>query len=123
MKAGGRTMRNETEAKLKKALRAKADESLRRRVVEFSNQVGAGESQTETALRLGMKPNTLHRWRQRARKARPAAVEFVEVTAQPLVEDVEVVWPSGHLVRMNAGAAGDLRSLFSAVEAACCRRG
>lgn len=117
-------MRSETEAKLKKALRAKVDESLRRQVVEFSNQVDAGDSATQTALRLGMKPNTLNRWRQRARKARPelAAVTFVEVAAPPPAEEVEVVWPSGHLVRMSAGAA-DLRSLFLALEATCCRQG
>lgn len=119
-------MRSQEEAKLKKALRAKVDENLRRRVVEFSNQAWRGESATETALRLGMKPNTLHRWRQRARKVRATAVGavgFVEVTAESPGEEVEVVWPSGHLVRMSAGAAGDLKSLFSAVEATCCRRG
>ena len=67
-------MRLKTEVELKRALRAKKfDAELRQQAVEFSRKAGAsGESMTDTALRLGMKPNTLHRWHQRAGKA-PAA--------------------------------------------------
>ena len=114
-------MKSKTAAKLKKALNSKEfDGGLRKEVVEFSLKAeAAGETATDTARRLGMKPNTLQRWRQRARKATVSAVGFVEVEAMPLSERLEVVWPTGHLIRVGTG---DLKSVFSALEAACCPR-
>ncbi len=114
-------MKFKTQAKLKKALSSKPFAAgLRREAVEFSREAEAtGETTTDTARRLGMKPNTLQRWRQRARKGAPA-VSFVEVEAVALTERVEVVWPTGHLIRVGVG---DLRVVFSALEATCCPRG
>lgn len=114
-------MKSKTEAKLKKALSTKQfDAGLRQETVEFSLDAEAvGETATDTARRLGLKPNTLQRWRQRARKDAALAVSFVEVEAAPLSERLEVVWPTGHLVRVGTG---DLKSVFAALEATCCPR-
>lgn len=114
-------MKSKTEAKLKKALGLKQfDEGLREETVAFSLEAEAvGETATDTARRLGMKPNTLQRWRQRARKAPVPAVRFVEVEAVPLAEGLEVVWPTGHLIRVGTA---DLKAVFSALEATCCPR-
>lgn len=115
-------MKLKTEAKLKSALQAKKfDAGLRQETVEFSRErAAAGETVTDTAARLGMKPNTLHRWRQRAGKAEVPAINFVEVEGAPSVDGLEVVWPTGHVIRMGAG---DLKSVFLALEATCCPRG
>ena len=115
-------MKRKTELKLKRALRArKFDAGLRQRAVEFSRDAAAsGETVADTARRLGMKPNTLHRWHQRAGKAEAPAINFVEVAGAPSAEGLEVVWPTGHLVRMGGG---DLKSVFMALEATCCPRG
>ena len=115
-------MKHKMEAELKKALRAKKfDAVLRQRAVEFSREAAAsGATVTDTALRLGMKPNTLHRWHQEAGKTKAPAINFVEVAGAPSAEGLEVVWPTGHLVRMGAG---DLKAVFSALEATCCPRG
>lgn len=116
-------MKVKTEAELKKALQTgKFDSGLREATVKFSHEAAAtrGETMTETALRLGMKPNTLHRWRQRAGKGEAVAVNFIEVEDARPTEGLEVVWPSGHLVRMGAG---DVKAVFAALEAVCCRRG
>ena len=111
-----------TEEELKKALRAKKlDAGLRQKAVEFARAaVAGGATVTGTAARLGMKANTLHRWHQRAAKAKLSAVKFIEVAGVPAAEGLEVVWPTGHLVRMSAG---DLKSVFMALEATCCPRG
>jgi hypothetical protein len=113
-------VKSKTAAKLKKALSTKQfDAGLREETVAFSLEAETvGETATDTARRLGMKPNTLQRWRQRARKTAPA-VSFVEVEAVPLFEGLEVVWPTGHLIRVGTG---DLKSVFSALEATCCPR-
>ena len=120
-------MKLKTEAELKKALQTgKFNSGLREATVKFSHEAAAtrGETMTETALRLGMKPNTLHRWLQRARagKGEAVSVNFIEVEGAGArsTEGVEVVWPSGHLVRMGAG---DVKAVFAALEAVCCRRG
>ena len=116
-------MKFKTEAELKRALLAKKfDAGLREETVRFSHEAAAtsGETMTDTALRLGMKPNTLHRWRQRSGKAVAPAVNFIEVEGARSTEGLEVVWPTGHLVRMGAG---DVKSVFLALEAACCPRG
>ncbi len=116
-------MKLKTAAGLKKALRAgRFNAELRRRTVEYSREATAasGETMTDTALRLGMKPNTLHRWHQRAGRGEAPALNFVEVDGSPSTEGLEVVWPTGHLVRMGAG---DLKSVFLALEATCCPRG
>ena len=115
-------MRIDTEAKLRKALSLRQfDVVLRQEAVEFSREAeAAGETATDTARRLGMKPNTLQRWRQRARKAEAPTINFVEVKPTALAEGLEVVWPTGHLIRMDTG---DLKSVFLALEAACCPRG
>lgn len=114
-------MKFKTEAKLKKALLAKKfDAGLRQETVEFSREAAAaGETTTHTALRLGMKPNTLHRWHQRAGKVEKPAINFVEVEGASSTEGLEVVWPTGHLVRMGTG---DLKAVFFALEATCCPR-
>lgn len=56
-------MKFKTEATLKKALRSKRfSAGLRREAVEFSREAeAAGQTATDTARRLGMKPNTLQR--------------------------------------------------------------
>ena len=115
-------MKLKIEAKLKRALRAKKfDAALRREAVEFSREAAtAGSTVTDTALRLGMKPNTLQRWHQRAGTVKVPAINFVEVEGAPSVEELEVVWPTGHLIRMGTG---DLKSVFVALEATCCPRG
>lgn len=114
-------MKLKTEARLRKALQSrKLDAALRQEAVEFAwAAVAAGETLTLAARRLGMRPNTLHRWHQRARK-KSTAVDFVEVEGAPADVGLEVVWPTGHLVRMGAG---DLKSVFLALEATCCPRG
>ena len=115
-------MKTKTEAELKRALRAKEfDEALREETVKFSQAaVAAGETLSAIAARLGMKPNTLHRWHQRARSAKTPAVNFVEVEGVPPSTDgLEVVWPTGHLIRVGAG---NLKSVFMALEATCCPR-
>ena len=114
-------MKFKTEATLKKALRSKRfDAGLRREAVEFSREAeAAGQTATDTARRLGMKPNTLQRWRQRAGKAEAPAINFVEVKGTALAEELEVVWPTGHLIRVGRG---DLKSVFLALEATCCAR-
>jgi|CXWL01.1.fsa_nt_gi hypothetical protein len=115
-------MKLKAEAKLKRALAAgRFDARLRQRALEFSREAAAsGETVAGTARRLGMKPNTLHRWHQRAGTASASAIKFVEVAGVPSTEALEVVWPTGHLVRMGAG---DLKSVFTALEATCCPRG
>ena len=114
-------MKIKMEAELKKALRAKKfDKALRQETVKFSQSAAAaGETMTAVAARLGMKPNTLHRWRQLARKAEAPAINFVEFEGVPSAEGLEVVWPTGHLIRMGAG---NLKSVFLALEATCCPR-
>ena len=114
-------MKFKTEAKLKRALLAKKyDAGLRRETVEFSREAAAaGETMTDTALRLGMKPNTLHRWHQRAGRAEAPSINFVEIEGAPVADGLEVVWPTGHVIRMGAG---DLKSVFLALEATCCPR-
>lgn len=93
---------------------------LRREAVEFSLEAEvAGQTASDTARRLGMKPNTLLRWRQHARKVEAPIINFVEVKPTALAEGLEVVWPTGHLIRMGTG---DLKSVFQALEAACCPR-
>jgi transposase-like protein len=115
-------MKNKRETELRAALQGtRADESLRRRVVEYSREAAlSGATVTSTALRLGMKPNTLHRWHQQAGRADGSTVGFVEVVGAVASESVEVVWPTGHVVRVGAG---DLKTVFVALEAACCPRG
>ena len=115
-------MKLKNEARLKKALQlGQFDAGLRRAAVEFSLEAEAvGETATDAALRLGMKPNTLQRWRPRARTTAAPPVSFVEVEAVPLAEELEVVWPTGHLIRLGAS---DLKSVFLALEATCCPRG
>ena len=115
-------MKLKNEARLKKALQSKQfDAGLRRAAVEFSREAeAAGETETDAARRLGMKPNTLQRWRQRAGETAPPAVNFIEVEGTALVEELEVVWPTGHLIRVGTG---DLKSVFLALEATCCPRG
>lgn len=117
-------MKLEAEARLKKALRSRRfNAGLRQETVEFARAaVAVGETLTGAARRLGMKPNTLHRWHQQAGKTKaPAAVDFVEVVgAAAATEGLEVVWPTGHVIRVSAG---DLKSVFMALEATCCPRG
>ncbi len=115
-------MKLKTETRLKRALRAKKfDAGLRQDTVEFARAaVATGKTLTEAALRLGMKPNTLHRWHQRAPKnERVAAVDFVEVAVGASPDGLEVVWPTGHVIRVGAG---DLKAVFMALEATCCPR-
>lgn len=115
-------MRLKTEARLKKALRSKkVDASLRQDTVEFARAaVAGGKTLTAAAQRLGMKPNTLHRWHQRAPKSQgPAVIDFVEVAQQQSAADLEVMWPTGHVIRLGAG---DLKTVFMALEATCCPR-
>jgi hypothetical protein len=111
------------EARLKKALQSKKfDAGLREAAVEYGRAaVAAGETLAEAARRLGMKPNTLHRWHQRVGKTKaPKRVDFVEVAGEASGEGFEVVWPTGHLIRVGAG---DLKIVFMALEATCCPRG
>jgi hypothetical protein len=110
-----------TEAELKRALQAKEfDEVLRQETVKYSQAAAAaGETVTAVAARLGMKPNTLHRWHQRARKAESPAIDFVEVEGARSGEGLEVVWPTGHLIRLGSG---NLKAVFLALEATCCPR-
>ncbi len=115
-------MKLKTEARLKRALRSKRfDAGLRQDTVEFARAaVATGKSLTETALQLGMKPNTLHRWHQRAPKNEGvAAMNFVEVATGASADGLEVVWPTGHVIRLGAG---DLKTVFMALEATCCPR-
>jgi hypothetical protein len=116
-------MKLKTEARLKRALRSKKfDVGLRQDTVEFARAaVTTGKTLTEAALRLGMKPNTLHRWHQRAAKnERASAIDFVEVAAGTPADGLEVVWPTGHVIRVGVG---DLKTVFMALEATCCPRG
>jgi hypothetical protein len=111
-----------TEAALKRALRSKKyDPGLRQDTVEFARAaVAAGQTLTGSAVRLGMKPNTLHRWHQRVPKSKvPAVADFVEVAAVGSAAQLEVVWPTGHVIRVGAG---DLKTVFMALEATCCPR-
>lgn len=114
-------MKLKTETELKKALQAKTfDDVLREETVKFSQAAtAAGETVTAIAARLGMKPNTLHRWHQRARKVEAPAINFVEVEGASSAEVLEVVWPTGHLIRLGTG---DLKAVFLALEATCCPR-
>jgi hypothetical protein len=112
-----------TEATLKRALRSKkADAGLRQDTVEFARAaVAAGKTLTAAAQRLGMKPNTLHRWHQRVPKRKaPTVADFVEVAGVASAAEFEVVWPTGHMIRVGAG---DLNTVFMALEATCCPRG
>jgi transposase-like protein len=107
------------EARLKKALKAKrVDAGVRQEAVDFGRAVVAtGATLTAAAQRLGMKPNTLHRWHQLAGEAGP---RFLEVAGPVQVEGLEVVWPSGHTIRVGGG---NVQAVFMALEATCCRQG
>lgn len=117
-------MNLETEARLKRALRSRRlNAGLRQETVEFARSaVAAGETLTWAARRLGMRPNTLHRWHQQAGKSKaPAVIDFVEVAGTAAAtEGLEVVWPTGHMIRV---CGGDLKTVFMALEATCCPRG
>jgi transposase-like protein len=115
-------MKLKLKARLKKAHRSRNySGGLRQATVQFARAaVASGSTLTEVALELGMKPNTLHRWHQRAAEGKPqGAIEFVEVTGVPTGDVVEVVWPTGHLVRLGGA---NLKSVFQALEATCCPR-
>ena len=117
-------MKLEAEARLKQALRSsRFDAGLRQETVEFARAaVAAGETLSWAARRVGMRPNTLHRWHQQAGKRKePAPIDFVEVAGgAAATEGLEVVWPTGHVIRLGAG---DLKTVFMALEATCCPRG
>jgi hypothetical protein len=118
-------MKTQTAMRLKAVLGGakRVDAALRRETVAFCRAAQeAGDTVAETARLLGMKPNTLQRWNQLARRSKVPKVRkginFVEIV-EPVFEGLDVVWPSGHVVRIGSG---DLRVVFSALEATCCPR-